>query len=100
MGEIVALYENSWGTGGRTLANQRSSSVDLIITSPPYLGAQKYVRATSLTLGWLSLVPSTKLRKLEDLSIGREHFRKRDYSEPLCCGLEEVDRLLEEVREI
>ncbi|MER9669790.1 DNA methyltransferase [Mesorhizobium sp. M0203] len=53
---------------------------DLIITSPPYAGAQKYIRASSLSIGWLGLAPSDRLRELEKLNIGREHFYKSDYS--------------------
>jgi DNA modification methylase len=55
-------------------------SVDLVVTSPPYVGAQKYVRASSLCLGWLGMTPQAKLRPLERLSIGREHL---DLSEGL-----------------
>lgn len=51
-----------------------SGSVDMIITSPPYAGAQKYIRASSLSLGWLGLAPENKLRELESLNIGREHL--------------------------
>ncbi|MGT2486569.1 hypothetical protein ACU4GA_12625 [Methylobacterium oryzae CBMB20] len=50
--------------------------VDLIITSPPYASAQKYVRASSLSLGWLDLAPSRGLSELEQRTIGREHIRK------------------------
>lgn len=32
-----------------------SESVQLIITSPPYAGAQKYIRSSSLNLGWLDM---------------------------------------------
>ena len=53
--------------------------VDLIITSPPYGGAQKYIRASSLNLGWLNLAPGDRLRPLEGLTIGREHYRKAEY---------------------
>ncbi|WP_081964091.1 hypothetical protein [Hoeflea sp. BAL378] len=47
---------------------------DLVITSPPYAGAQKYIRASSLSLGWLGIVPEARLRTLEGLNIGREHL--------------------------
>lgn len=56
------------------------NSVDLIMTSPPYAGAQKYIRSSSLSLGWLGLAPDAKLRNLERLNIGREHFQKSDYT--------------------
>ena len=51
-------------------------SCALIITSPPYLGAQKYVRATSLSLNWLRLAPPSGLRHLEQMTVGREHLNR------------------------
>jgi hypothetical protein len=55
--------------------------VDLVVTSPPYAGAQKYIRASSLSLGWLGLAPDAKLRNLERKNIGREHFSRDEISE-------------------
>ncbi|MBH1833450.1 hypothetical protein I5W42_18580 [Stenotrophomonas maltophilia] len=52
--------------------------VDLVISSPPYAGAQKYIRASSLSLGWLGLAGAGKLKPLENLTIGREHLQLRD----------------------
>lgn len=51
-----------------------SNSIDLILTSPPYAGAQKYVRAASLSLGWLGIAGAGELKPLENLTIGREHL--------------------------
>ena len=72
-------------------------SMDLIITSPPYAGAQKYVRASSLNLGWTELANSSDLRELDKLSIGRENYRKYEYSEPIETGISEADELLNEI---
>lgn len=52
-----------------------NASVDAVITSPPYLSAQKYVRASSLSLGWLGYAKKSNLKEFEDKLIGREHFR-------------------------
>jgi hypothetical protein len=52
----------------------QSDSVDLVITSPPYAGAQKYIRASSLSLGWLGLAEEGRLKPLENQTIGREHL--------------------------
>jgi hypothetical protein len=60
------------GTDARTV---KASGVDLIITSPPYGSAQKYVRASGLGLQWLNLADNG-LRPLERQIIGREHFDK------------------------
>jgi SAM-dependent methyltransferase len=72
-------------------------AVDLVITSPPYLGAQKYIRASSLSIGWLGLAPENKLRALEKESIGREHFLKHEYSafelDRSAVGYAEIERL-------
>lgn len=69
-------------------------SIDLVITSPPYAGAQKYVRAASLSLGWLGLTASKDLRALEDETIGREHFTKAAIATKQLCGLSGADELI------
>jgi len=51
----------------------QNDSMPLIVTSPPYGSAQKYIRATSLSLNWLGLAEPGDLSALEWESIGREH---------------------------
>jgi hypothetical protein len=63
------------------LSSGSAIKADLIITSPPYAGAQKYVRSSSLSLGWLNMVPEAKLRNLEKLNIGREHLSLMEQSQ-------------------
>ena len=46
----------------------------VIISSPPYGAAQKYVRSTSLEAGWLGLTNGRGTIELERNSIGREHL--------------------------
>jgi tRNA G10 N-methylase Trm11 len=75
------------------------SSVDLIITSPPYLGAQKYIRASSLSLGWLDLAYDGELRPLERKTIGREHFSSSELGSITCSGIKAADQLLSAVRQ-
>ncbi|WP_133256025.1 hypothetical protein [Rhodopseudomonas palustris] len=69
-------------------------SVGLVITSPPYAGAQKYVRASSLSLGWLGLVASSRLRALEDDTIGREHFNRAAILKEEPIGIVDADELI------
>ncbi|MGQ4878507.1 hypothetical protein ACOJCM_08025 [Billgrantia sp. LNSP4103-1] len=57
-----------------------SESVDLIITSPPYGSAQKYIRASSLSINWLGLASPKELSRLEGATIGREHIPKQENS--------------------
>lgn len=59
------------------LHRQAPASVPLTITSPPYGSAQKYIRASSLALNWLSLCAPEDLASLEGNSIGREHLSKK-----------------------
>lgn len=75
-----------------------TSSVDLIITSPPYVGAQKYIRSSSLSLGWLDLAYSKGLRPLERLTIGREHFDKSEIARDHDTGIERADDLTRLIR--
>lgn len=58
-----------------------SGSVPLVLTSPPYGSAQKYVRASSLSLNWLGLARPEDLAGLERRSIGREHVRADEPNE-------------------
>ncbi|WP_323788898.1 DNA methyltransferase [Psychroserpens sp.] len=75
----------------------KSESIDLIITSPPYAGAQKYIRSSSLNLGWTELAKKDELKQLDSLSIGRENYLKKEYNELLKTGVEEADLLLNEI---
>jgi hypothetical protein len=68
----------------------------VILTSPPYGAAQKYIRSTSLALGWTNLASASELAALERLLIGREHLRQSELSDldtPLPCIRAEIDRL-------
>ncbi len=82
-----------WIEGGREF--------DMILTSPPYPGAQKYSRFSSLSLGWLGLAATDELSVHEARLIGREHFRKKDALQPpALTGIDEADRLIASVYEI
>jgi tRNA G10 N-methylase Trm11 len=74
-------------------------AVDLIITSPPYAGAQKYIRASSLCLGWLEMAEPKDLKILEGMNIGREHYRKSEYQLAQKSGLFDADELLLEIQQ-
>ena len=89
------------GEDARKLVDQNSrrrpaASVPLTITSPPYGSAQKYIRASSLALNWLSLCPPGELAALEGQSIGREHLSSK-YKAASCTI---ADNLSTEFREL
>jgi hypothetical protein len=69
-----------------------------MITSPPYLGAQKYIRASSLSLGWLDMAYRGELRRLERQTIGREHFPSYEVGTVTCSRIGEADDLLWEIQ--
>ena len=78
--------------------NGRSrEGVQLVITSPPYPGAQKYIRSSSLNLGWLGMCRSDELLKYKLQTIGREEFRKSDCMHTISTSLSSADRVLGEV---
>lgn len=73
-------------------------AIDCVITSPPYLGAQKYIRACSLSLLALGAREDGDLQPLIARSIGREHFRKSEYAEPLSSEVAEAEEIIERCR--
>lgn len=77
--------------------NVAPATVDLIITSPPYAGAQKYIRSSSLSLGWLDFAYEGELRSLERKTIGREHFSSSEIGTLADCGIPGADRLLKKI---
>jgi hypothetical protein len=83
----------------RKLSIAGDSEADLVLTSPPYLGAQKYIRASSLSLTWLGMCSAKNLRDLEDNNIGREHYPKDSYQAPLTTGVHEADQLIARVHQ-
>lgn len=58
--------------------NIPDNSVDLIITSPPYASAQKYIRSSGLNLGWLGFTETIELKHYDKLNIGRENYSKAE----------------------
>jgi hypothetical protein len=97
LGDGAVTSEDARALKGESGARLRSGGVRLIITSPPYLGAQKYIRSSSLSLGWLGLTEEGTLRKLEDATIGREHFRKGSIA-AVETGVPGADALIQAVR--
>jgi DNA modification methylase len=68
-------------------------SIDMILTSPPYAGAQKYIRSSSLNLGWLGLTASETLKDLDKKNIGRENYLSSEIKE-IKTDIKSADELL------
>jgi hypothetical protein len=97
IGESEATASVSTGDV-RHLSTAHGEVVDLVVTSPPYLGAQKYIRASSLSLLWLGFAPDGDLRPLIANSIGREHFRRSELENAGECGIADADEIIADVR--
>lgn len=68
-------------------------SADLIITSPPYMGAQKYVRSVELELFWLGHQVD-EVRNIDRNTVGTERVYKKEYERESKCGHPELDKMI------
>lgn len=75
------------------------NSIQLVITSPPYAGAQKYIRSSSLSLGWTKLATVQELLLLDKKTIGRENYRKSEIYISK-TGIDDADELIESIFKI
>lgn len=76
-----------------TKAIMDDETVDLVLTSPPYAGAQKYIRSSRLSLNWFGMGDTETIRALEKSNIGREDYdiKERNVAE---TGIKEADDLI------
>lgn len=70
-----------------------SGSIDFLITSPPYLTAQKYIRTSKLELLWLG-VHEEELKKLDWDTIGTEKVSIKEVKTVASIGVSSVDNLI------
>ena len=73
-------------------------NVDLVISSPPYISAQKYVRSTRLEAYWLGCDKNEQL-ETNKKSIGTERVSKRYCAEMHHTGLRNLDCILRKIYE-
>jgi DNA modification methylase len=69
------------------------NSIDMVLTSPPYAGAQKYIRSSSLNLGWLGLTVDEDIKALDQQNIGRENYPSSEIKE-IKTNIKSADELL------
>ena len=75
----------------------RDSSIGLVITSPPYINAQKYVRTTKFELLWLSMVDEDELKHLDERLIGTEAVYHEQYRELRLIGVASADNVIKKI---
>jgi len=73
--------------------------VDLVITSPPYINAQKYVRTIKLEMFWLGLTNYEQLVALDRNYVGTERVYASQYNERIEIGDALADSSLRRIYE-
>lgn len=76
--------------------DMQNNSIDLVITSPPYIGSQKYVRSTRLENLWLNLSDSDLLREIDHKTIGTENIRSSEIVIDK-LNISYADKIIEEI---
>jgi DNA modification methylase len=79
----------------------RKNSIGMVITSPPYINAQKYTRATKFELWWLGLLePNSKaLVKYDKSLVGTERILYDEYHEVQVVNNPTADTFIEKIYE-
>ncbi|MBA7504310.1 hypothetical protein ES706_02944 [subsurface metagenome] len=77
----------------------QSESVGLVITSPPYINAQKYIRTTKFELFWLGLASERELPALDRAFVGTERVFSNEYGELSLTGVESADSVIQRIYE-
>ncbi len=80
--------------------NLPDESVNMVITSPPYLDAQKYMRVMRLELFWLGLTTLKSFYEIDKNSVGTERVSIDDYGRLHHVGIDDADKIIERSYEI
>jgi hypothetical protein len=76
---------------------RRLPLVDLVITSPPYINAQKYIRTLKFEMVLLGLVPYEELMELDQTLVGTERIYEKDYLDLYQVGDKLADTTIERI---
>ncbi|TFG26756.1 hypothetical protein EU528_13875 [Candidatus Thorarchaeota archaeon] len=84
--------------GGTALATELlDDSIDLAVTSPPYINAVDYPRTHQLEMYWLGLLGDGPLSKVKRKYIGTETVYKDEYRDLHVSGYQTLDPVLEKI---
>ncbi len=73
------------------------NSIDLVVTSPPYINAVDYPRTHQLEMYWLGFLESNPLSHIKRKYIGTETVYKEEYEQLNTSGLLTLDPLLKSI---
>jgi DNA modification methylase len=85
--------------GNAIQTNLDDESIDLALTSPPYINAVDYPRTHQLEMYWLGLLGSGPLSHVKRKYIGTETVYKMEYEHLQTTGYETLDPILEQIFE-
>ena len=83
----------------RSMPLIKDNTIDLAVTSPPYLNAVDYPRTHQLELYWLGFESGT-LQPLKSKHVGTEVVKSKDYVELHKTGCESADKVIERIFQI
>jgi DNA modification methylase len=94
-----ASYLGKGNLDKNTATPLADNSIGIVITSPPYINAQKYVRTTKLELWWLDMVdPSTEgLSEFAKQFVGTERVPHGEYKDLSLIGNRRADEVLKHI---
>lgn len=75
-------------------------SVELAVTSPPYINAVDYPRTHQLEMSWLELWPDGPMANLKRHHIGTEVVRAKEYADLHQTGIVDLDELLSDIYDV
>lgn len=75
----------------------RDGSIGLVITSPPYINAQKYIRTTKFEMLWLSMADKEELKSLNERLVGTEAVYHEQYKHLRLTGVPSADRVIKKI---
>ena len=89
----VFILDNS---DARNMGILENESIDLALTSPPYLNAVDYPRTHQLEIYWLGFANGS-LQSLKSRHVGTEVVKSKDYSKLHKTGCSEADSVIEKI---
>lgn len=72
-------------------------SIGLVITSPPYINAQKYVRTTKFEMLWLSMADEAELKRINERLVGTEAVYHEQCKHLRLIGVASADRVIKKI---
>lgn len=74
------------------------SSIDLVVSSPPYINAQDYVRSSKLELWILKLLDGEEIKTLSQKIIGTDRVYANEFHQELpVLGFTTIDKVVEQI---